>query len=84
MRNRERIISIRKHSTGKVSKENLWFFSEDTVLNSTSVPDKRIGKNDSLRTIKENYDPFISKTSERNRLKKECDFVVDWQLSDSF
>ena len=84
MRNRERITSIRRHSTGRVSRENLWFFSEDTVLNSTPTSEKRIVKNDSLRPIKENFDTSMSKTSERNRLKKECTFVVDWQLSDTF
>lgn len=84
MRKRERIISVRKHSTGKVSNQNLWFFSEDnSVLDSTSISEKKIGKSDSLRTIKENYDPFMSKTSERNKLKRECTFVVDWQMSDS-
>lgn len=84
MRKRERIISVRKHSTGKASNENLWFFSEDSVLNSSPIPEKKSGKHDSLRVIDENYNPFISKTSERNKQKKECAFVVDWQMSDSF
>lgn len=83
MRKRERIISVRKHSTGKASNENLWFFSEDSVLNSSPIPEKKSGKHDSLKVINENYNPFMSKTSERNKQKKECAFVVDWQMSDS-
>jgi hypothetical protein len=84
MRTRERIFSIRKQSKDRVPRENLWFFSEDSVLNSSKIPEKKAGKSDSLRVINENYNPFMSKTSERNKLKKECLFVVDWQMSESF
>ena len=84
MGNREKKIDIKKHSIAKVSRENLWFFSEDSVLSESSVPEKKSGKKgDSLRMIYENYDPFMLKPSERTKLKKECNFVVDWQLSDS-
>ena len=77
------MINIRNHSKGKMSRENLCFFSEDSVLNSSPIPEKKSGKGDSLRIVHENYNYFLLKLSERNKLKKECTFVVDWQLSDS-
>lgn len=83
MRKKEKIISIRKHPPGKVSRENLWFFSEDGVHASAPISENKPKNRDGFRMIYEDYDPFMSKTSERNKLKMDCSFVVDWQLSDS-
>jgi hypothetical protein len=84
MRKRERLISIRRQSAGNVSRENLWFFNDDNALDSSPIPEKKSGKRDISRVINENYDSFISKPSEKNKFKKECAFVVDWQLSDIY
>lgn len=85
MRTRERIISIRKQSKDRVPRENLWYFNESSVTDSSSLSERKAFKRDSYRAIEENYDPFMTKTSERNKLKKKnCLFVVDWQMSDSF
>lgn len=83
MRTRERIVSIRKQSKDRVPRENLWYFDESSVMNLSSLSEKKVIKRDNYRIPEENYDPFMSKTSERNRLKKNCLFVVDWQMSDS-
>lgn len=83
MRNREKMLSIRKYFQGKMSKENVCFFSEDSVLSSSPIPEKKSGKGDSLRVVDENYNYFLLKLSERNKQKNECTFVVDWQLSES-
>lgn len=83
MKRRERIISIRKQMKDRVPSENLWFFNEESVYNSSSFPKNKIGKEDIFRGIREDYDPFMTKTSERNKFNKECLFVVDWQLTDS-
>jgi len=83
MRTRERIVSIRKQSRDRVPRENLWYFDESSVMNLSSLSEKKVIKRDSYRAIEENYDPFMSKISEKNRLKKNCLFVVDWQMSDS-
>ena len=77
------MINIRKQSAERINRANLWYFNEGSVLDSSAIPEKKSGKRAELRTIYEDYDPFMSKTSERNNLKKECTFVVDWQLSDS-
>jgi len=82
MRKRERIIGIRKQMKDRIPRESLWFFNEESVYDQSPVPEKKIGKEDRFRGIKENYDPFMTKTSERNKFNKECLFVVDWQLTD--
>lgn len=83
MRTRERIKGIRRHSQEQIPRESIWFFSEGVALNSSSVPEKKTGKHDIMREVNENNNYQISKTPERSTLKKECSFVVDWQLSDS-
>lgn len=81
MRNKK---EIQKHLKGRVNRENLWFFSENSILNESPVPEKKSGMGDSLRMVPENYDPFMLQPADRTKLKKECNFVVDWQLSGSF
>ncbi|OFX59822.1 MAG: hypothetical protein A2066_09815 [Bacteroidetes bacterium GWB2_41_8] len=83
MKTRERIISIRKQSKDRVPRENLWYSNESNVMNSSSLSDRKVTKRDNTRMAEENYDPFMTKTSGINRLKKNCLFVVDWQMSDS-
>ena len=83
MRKRDRLLSIRKQSSERIPKENLWFINEETQFNQSPVHSNKIGKDDRFRGIREDYDPFITKTSEKNRLSKECLFVVDWQLTDA-
>lgn len=80
MRNRK---DIKKHFNGRVNRESLWFFSENSIVKESPVSVKKSGKGDSLKMIPENYDPFmLQQTDNRTKLKKECNFVVDWQLSD--
>ncbi len=83
MRKRERILSVRKQSKDRISSENLWFFNEKSVYNPSSIPTNKIVKNDGFRGIREDYDPFMTKTSEKSKFNKECLFVVDWQLTDA-
>lgn len=80
MRTRERKLNIRRQSKDRVPRENLWFYNGDSILSSTPIPEKRSYQRGSLRTINENYDPFLEKTSEKNQLRNECLFVVDWQM----
>jgi hypothetical protein len=83
MRKRDRLISIRKQSSVRTPRENLWFFNEETQSKQSPVPSNKIGKDDRFRGIREDYDPFMTKTSEKNKFSKECLFVVDWQLTDA-
>lgn len=83
MRKRDRLISIRKQSNERIPKENLWFINEETQFNQSPVSSNRTVKDDRFRGIREDYDPFMTKTSEKNKLSKECLFVVDWQLTDA-
>jgi hypothetical protein len=83
MRKRDRLISSRRQSSERIAKEDLWFFNEETQFNQSPVHSNKIGKDDRFRGIREDYDPFMTKTSEKNKLSKECLFVVDWQLTDA-
>lgn len=83
MRKRDRLISIRKQSSERIPKENFWFINEDTQFDQSPVSSVRTGKDDRYRGIREDYDPFMTKTSEKIKLSKECLFVVDWQLTDA-
>lgn len=83
MRKRDRLISIRKKSSERILSENLWFFNEETQFNQSPAPSNKILKDDRSGGIREDYDPFMTKTSEKNKLNKECLFVVDWQLTDA-
>jgi hypothetical protein len=82
MRTRERMKSIRKQSLEQIPRESIWFYSEGIALNSSSVPEKKPGKHVNMMEYNGNNSDLISKTPERSNYKKECSYVVDWQLSD--
>ncbi len=83
MRKIERIISIRKQSSERIPRENSWFLNEEIVHGSSQVHATNFRKEGRYSGIKEDYDPFMTKTSEKNKFNKECLFVVDWQLTDA-
>lgn len=84
MKKRDKIISFRRQSKDRFSRENLWFLNEESLHNPSYGSGKKVNMEGSSMGIEENYDPFMTKNSEMIKLKKECLFVVDWQLSDSF
>jgi len=66
-------------------KENLWYIHQENVHSfSPVVEEKKSKKPDSERKkVVDRIEPSIPKSIGRNRSKRECTFVVDWQLSDS-
>jgi hypothetical protein len=84
MKARKRILNIRKQSRINLPKENLWFFSEVGTINQSSVPERKSFRKDRLSILNDDYDRYSLENSEKNRNKKECSFVVDWQMSDTF
>jgi len=78
-------MGIREQSNERMARENLWYFSEESVNSFTPIQeDEDSGKLDRYnKIIRGKIDPLVPKTIGRNRLKRECSFVVDWQLSDS-
>ncbi|HAQ17787.1 MAG TPA: hypothetical protein DCR40_00980 [Prolixibacteraceae bacterium] len=80
----KRIQKIRKQSMIASPTRNPWFFSEDSVVNQSQITERKsFGKNrESI--FNEDYFRYAKGNSELHRKKKECTFVVDWQLSDTF
>ena len=78
-------MSIRDQSGQIIVREKLWYFSEENTGNFSPIQEKE----DSEKL--ENYSKFIKGKNEhaipnaieKSRYKRECDFVVDWQLSDN-
>lgn len=79
-------MGIIKQSKEKSGKENLWFFSEEIVGSfSPSVEQEDSGNPEKYsRIIKEKNGHLVPKAIEKDRFKRECSFVVEWQLEDSF
>jgi len=73
-------------SNERMAREKLWYFSEESVKSfSPILEDEDPGKLDSYKKIiREKNDYLVPKAIGKNRSKRECTFVVDWQLSDSF
>lgn len=81
---KKRILQIRKQSRIEIPKENLWFFSDDSVIKQSPVNRRKKVRDDRLSILKEEHDRYSLNYYERKADKEECTFVVDWQLSDTF
>lgn len=84
MKARKRILDIRKRSRITSSNENLWFFSEGSADNQSITAKRKSVRNDRLSILKDDYNRYSLEDSGRNKKKKECNFIVDWQMSDTF
>jgi len=84
MKVRKRILQIRKQSRITLPKENLWFYSEQNAVDQSPVSERKSFRKDRLSILKDDYNRYSLENSERNMTRKECSFVVDWQLSDVF
>jgi len=83
MKTRRRILGVRRYSTVRSPNRNLWFFSDGNI-DSQSVPKEiKSARNDRISIMKEDFDRYSSDQSVQDRSKKECTFIVDWQLSDN-
>ena len=73
-------------SNERMAREKLWYFSEESVKSfSPILEDEDPGKLDSYnKIIRKKNDHLVPMAIGKNRSKRECSFVVDWQLSDSF
>ena len=85
MRVRKQIISLRKQSRIAQPKKNVWFFSEDSVVDQSPVTAKKSTRNDRVSIYNDDYTRYSQGNSVLiTRGKKECLFVVDWQMADAF
>ena len=84
MKARKRIVDIRRQSRITPSSENLWFFSENNSDDQFTAAKRKSFRNDRTSILRDDYDRYSLDNSGRDNKKKECLFVVDWQMSDIF
>jgi len=84
MKERKRILDIRKQSRIAPSNENLWFFSEDSADNQSRTAKRKSVKNDRESILNEDFNRYSLDNSGKDMRKKESPFIVDWQMSDTF
>lgn len=79
---RKRILDIRKQSRISHLKEDIWFYSENSANAQSPVKRRKLTRNDRLSILNEDYDRYSLENPENRRIRKDCLFVVDWQMSD--
>jgi len=80
----KRIQRIRKQSRIASPTGNLWFFSEESAIRQSSVTEKQLMKNERLSPFDEHLNRSTPDMLKKQLNKKDCLFVVDWQMSGSF
>jgi len=83
MKTRRRILGVRRNSTVRSPNRNLWFFSDGNIDSQSVQKEIKSARNDRISIMKEDFDRYSSDQSVQDRSKKECTFIVDWQLSDN-
>lgn len=82
MKAKERNTGFRKHSDENIPISDLWYFSDTTEQHSPAQKKESETYDPSRKVIRGRTDHLISRTPERKTFKRECTFVVDWQLTD--
>ena len=80
---KKHILNVRKQSRIKLPKNNLWFFSEENASNQLSESEEKFSRKDRASIINDDY-KRSTENQEMSTTKKQCSFVVDWQMQDTF
>jgi hypothetical protein len=80
----KRIQRIRKQSRIANPTENLWFFSEESAIRQSQMTEKQYMRTERLNSFDDHLKHSTSDMLKKQMNKKECSFVVDWQMSDTF
>jgi len=83
MKARKRMLDIRRQSRITSSSENLWFFSDDRADDQSIAAKRKSTRNDRLSILREDYNRYSLDDLGRDNKKKDCPFIVDWQMSDT-
>jgi len=83
MKARKQASDIRRHSRIDPSNKNLWFFSENSADSQSIAPKRKSLRNDRLSILNEDYNRTSNEDFDSKMDKKECPFIVDWQMSDT-
>jgi hypothetical protein len=84
MRAHKRILDTRKQSRIDLPKQNLWFYSEESLIKQMPVNETKSMKNDRANIFNDDYTKYSQGNTEFIRTKKEIHFVVDWQLENIY
>jgi len=80
----KRIQRIRKQSRIAPPTRNLWFLTDESLMTQSQATEKRSFRNDRASIFNDDYTRYGQGNTGLPRTKKECPFVVDWQMSDTF
>ena len=83
MKARKRILDVRRQSRITSTSENLWFFSDDRTEEQSNAAKRQSVRNDRSSILRDDYDRYSLSNLGRDNKKKECPFIVDWQMSDA-
>ena len=84
MKARTRILDVRRQSRITSTSENLWFVSDDRTEEQSNAAKRQSVRNDRSSILRDDYDRYSLSNLGRDNKKKECPFIVDWQMSDAF
>lgn len=84
MRAKKRILDIRKQSRIATPKQNIWFYEEEVLTSQRPGSQINSFQNERSPIIRDDFTKYSLEKQYYSRTKKECSFVVDWQLEDSF
>jgi len=81
MKAKKRILDIRRQSRITSSNENLWFFSDDRTDGQSIAANRNSVRNDRPSILRDDFNRYSDEDFERDNNKKQCPFIVDWQMS---
>ena len=84
MRAKKRIPDLRKQSRIVTPRQNIWFYEEENLTSQRSGPEVNSIRNDRSTIYRNDFTGHSLEKQFQSEIKKECSFVVDWQLEDSF
>ncbi len=84
MRAHQRILDIWKQSRIGTPRRNIWFYKEEIISNQSPVSEAKSIRNDRLSIFNDDYTRYSQGSSSLTKTKRECSFVVDWQLEDVY
>lgn len=78
-------MAIKEQLNERMVRENFWYFNEETANNFSPTLEEKGSERLEVekKIIKGKNEHSIPRSIGRIRFKRECAFVVDWQLSDS-
>jgi hypothetical protein len=80
----KRIRKNRKQSRIVSPTRNLWFLSDESLMNQSQATEKKSFRNDRESIFNDDYTRYGQGNTGLPKMEKECTFVVDWQMSDAF